>query len=100
MHPAKVDRHHLIQLTDLPNIGPALADDLRRIGYLSPQALAGADAFDMYARLCAITGQRHDPCVLDAFLSVTDFMRGAEPRPWWEYTPRRKALCARGARGG
>ena len=29
MHPAKVRRDHLHQLTDLPNIGPASAADLR-----------------------------------------------------------------------
>ena len=32
MHPAKVRRDHLHQLTDLPNIGPASAADLRRLG--------------------------------------------------------------------
>jgi hypothetical protein len=30
--------------------------------------------------------------VLDTFLAAVDFMRGAEPRPWWAYTAQRKAL--------
>lgn len=95
MHPNKVSRSRLAQLTDLPNIGPAMAADLRLLGYRTPADLVDADAGEMYARLCALTGQRHDPCVLDVFLSVSDFMRGAPPRPWWDYTTRRKALCAR-----
>jgi len=94
MHPAKVDRARLAQLTDLPNIGPAMARDLRRLGYCVPSDLSTADAVEMYTRLCMLTGQRQDPCVLDVFLSVTDFMRGGVARPWWDYTEHRKRLCA------
>jgi hypothetical protein len=46
----------------------------------------------LYQQLCAATGQRQDPCVLDTFMAATDFMRGAEAAPWWVYTPQRKAL--------
>jgi len=79
-------------LEQLPNIGPSLAADLRLLGILHPKELAGRDAFVLYQALCAKTGQRQDPCVLDTFMAVTDFMRGAEPAPWWTYTPQRKAL--------
>jgi hypothetical protein len=79
-------------LEQLPNIGPALAADLRLIGVQHPRELAGRDPFVLYQALCAKTGQRHDPCVLDTFMAVTDFMRGAAPAPWWAYTPQRKAL--------
>jgi hypothetical protein len=79
-------------LEQLPNVGPALASDLRLLGILHPRELAGRDAFVLYQALCAKTGQRHDPCVLDTFMAVTDFMRGAAPAPWWHYTPQRKAL--------
>jgi hypothetical protein len=79
-------------LEQLPNIGPALAADLRLIGVQHPRELAGRDPFVLYQALCAKTGQRHDPCVLDTFMAVTDFMRGAAPSPWWTYTPQRKAL--------
>jgi hypothetical protein len=79
-------------LEQLPNIGPALASDLRLIGIHKPQDLRGKDAFVLYQRLCAATGQRQDPCVLDTFMAATDFMRGAPPAPWWHYTPQRKAL--------
>jgi hypothetical protein len=79
-------------LEQLPNIGPALAADLRLIGIRAPAELRGEDAFVLYRRLCAVTGQRQDPCVLDTFMAATDFMRGAPAAPWWTYTARRKAL--------
>ena len=81
-----------LQLEQLPNIGPALAADLRLIGIRTPAELRGKDAFVLYQKLCAATGQRQDPCVLDTFMAATDFMRGAPAAPWWKYTPQRKAL--------
>ena len=78
-------------LEQLPNIGPSLAEDLRSIGIARPADLRGKDAFVLYQKLCATTGQRQDPCVLDTFMAATDFMRGAEPRPWWAYTAQRKS---------
>lgn len=82
-------------LEQLPNIGPALAADLRLLGVEHPHHLATRDAFQLYQSLCAITGKRQDPCVLDTFLAATDFMRGASPRPWWTYTAERKAVYGR-----
>jgi hypothetical protein len=79
-------------LEQLPNIGPALAADLRLIGIAVPADLRGKDAFVLYQKLCAATGQRQDPCVLDTFMAATDFMRGAAAAPWWKYTAERKAL--------
>jgi len=79
-------------LEQLPNIGPALAANLRLIGIRTPQELRGKDAFVLYQKLCAATGQRQDPCVLDTFMAASDFMRGAAPAPWWHYTAQRKAL--------
>lgn len=96
MHPSKVDRRRLAKLTDLPNVGPAVAEDLRLLGIRSPADLAGRCAFDMYIRLCKQTGVRQDPCVLDVFLSITSFINGDPPRPWWEYTGVRKAALAEG----
>ena len=80
------------RLEQLPNIGPSLAHDLRLIGIHEPHDLCGKDAFVLYQKLCAATGQRQDPCVLDTFMAATDFMRGAQAAPWWHYTPQRKAL--------
>ncbi|MEP6873012.1 MAG: helix-hairpin-helix domain-containing protein [Burkholderiales bacterium] len=79
-------------LEQLPNIGPSLAEDLRSIGIERPADLRGQDAYQLYQKLCAATGQRQDPCVLDTFMAATDFMRGAQAAPWWHYTAQRKAL--------
>jgi hypothetical protein len=78
------------RLEQLPNIGPALAADLRRLGIQHPADLRTRDPFQLYQALCRATGRRQDPCVLDTFIAVTDFMRGAAPAPWWRYTAQRK----------
>ena len=80
------------ELEQLPNIGPALAADLRLIGVSTPADLRGKDAFVLYQKLCAATGQRQDPCVLDTFMAAVDFIGGAPAAPWWKYTAQRKAL--------
>jgi hypothetical protein len=79
-------------LEQLPNIGPSIAADLRRLGVQHPRELASKDAFVLYQSLCAQTGKRQDPCVLDTFMAATDFMRGADPKPWWTYTAQRKVV--------
>ncbi|WP_456417879.1 helix-hairpin-helix domain-containing protein [Thiolapillus sp.] len=78
------------QLEDLPNIGPAMVADLRLIGIEHPAQLAGKDAFALYDKLCAISGKRHDPCVIDVFLSAIHYMDTGAARPWWKFTPMRK----------
>lgn len=78
------------RFTDIPNVGPATAGDFRTLGIASPQALAGLDAYALYADLCARTGTCHDPCVIDVFLAAIDFMEGAPAQPWWAYTEARK----------
>ena len=78
------------QLEQLPNIGPSLAADLRSIGIAVPRDLASRDAFDLYRALCERSGKRQDPCVLDTFIAIVDFMRGAPAAPWWKYTAGRK----------
>lgn len=94
VNPARVRRDALHALTDLPNVGPSIAGDLRLIGIERPQQLLAADALSMYEALCRKTGVRHDPCVIDVFLSITAFMRGEDARPWWDFTAQRKTLCA------
>ena len=80
------------QLTDIPNIGPAMARDLRALGVTEPKDLKGKDALTLYRQLSKLTGQRQDPCVLDTFLAAIDFMNDAPARPWWWYTTARKRL--------
>jgi len=92
MNPTKVDRTRIIKLTDLPNVGEASAKDFLLIGIEQPSQLTGKCPFEMYEMLCEKTATRHDPCVIDIFISVTRFMAGEEARPWWEYTAERKKL--------
>jgi hypothetical protein len=92
-----------LSLEQLPNIGPALAADLRLLGIRHPGELRARDPFVLYQALCAATGRRQDPCVFDTFMAATDFMRGAAPVPWGT-TPRSAsastARSERPARGG
>jgi len=96
MNPQKVDRNRVTQLTDLPNVGKSIADDLRLLGIDEPGTLAGQCPFEMYERLCRKRGKRLDPCVIDVFMSVTCFMNGEPPRPWWAFTGIRKQTLANG----
>ncbi len=81
-------------LTDIPNIGPAMAKDLRLLGIDQPGQLPGRDPLQMHDELCRVTGKRQDPCVIDVFIAAVRFMEGAPARPWWHYTAERKALMA------
>ncbi|WKB53229.1 helix-hairpin-helix domain-containing protein [Eleftheria terrae] len=84
--------HPTASLELIPNIGPSLAEDLALLGIHAPRDLIGRDALVLYHDLCARTGQRQDPCVLDTFMAAIDFMRGAPAAPWWHYTAQRKLL--------
>lgn len=88
------NRAQFTRLEQLPNVGKATAGDFSLLGIDTPQQLIGRDPYELYDRLCAITGQRHDPCVMDVFLSTTRFMAGDAEAPWWNYTAERKATIA------
>jgi len=90
MNPQKVVREKIRYFTDLPNIGAAAARDFEVLGFSEPGQLVDADPLHLYETLCLVTGTRHDPCVLDVFMSVTDFLAGGEPKPWWHFTELRK----------
>jgi len=77
-------------LEDLPNVGKAVAADLRRLGIRAPRDLAGRDPYALYDALNRATGMRHDPCLLDTFIAVVRFVDGGPARPWWAYTSERK----------
>lgn len=77
-------------LTDIPNIGPAMAGDLRLLGIESPMQLDGQDPVALYLRLCRLTEVRHDPCVLDTLMAAVAFIERDDARPWWAFTEARK----------
>lgn len=95
MNAAKVERLRVRQLTDLPNAGPATARDLERIGISAPGQLAGRDPFELYLRWCDERGARQNPCALDVLISISRFMGGDPPKPWWAYSGERKRWYAR-----
>ena len=96
----KKKREELARLEDIPNVGPAVAGDLRKLGINEPDDLVGRDPYAMYDDLCRLTGQRHDPCLLDTFIAAVRFMAGEPKKPWWKYTAERKReLAARSAEG-
>ena len=82
------------KLEDIPNIGREIAKDLRELGIEAPSQLSGRDPYEMYGRLCAQTGIRHDPCVLDTFIAAVRFMEGGPRLPWYAYTAERKQALA------
>ncbi len=84
------DRDTVSRLEALPNIGKSIAADLQLIGIHHPKSLIGMDPYTMYEKLCEKTGKRHDPCVLDVFISAVRFMEGGDPLPWWDFTLERK----------
>jgi hypothetical protein len=93
-HPRASLRRELARLEEIPNVGSAVAADLRRLGITSPGELLGCDPYAMYDDLCHITGKRHDPCLLDTFIAAVRFMGGEPKKPWWKYTAERKKVLA------
>ncbi|OGU16423.1 MAG: hypothetical protein A2076_03320 [Geobacteraceae bacterium GWC2_53_11] len=82
------------KLEDIPNIGTSIAADLRAIGILSPQQLAGRDPFATYVELSGTMEQRHDPCVLYVLMSAQHFLACGEVRRWWTFTEQGKKILA------
>ena len=82
------------RLQRIPNVGPRMAAVLIKLGVTSLEDAAGRDSDEMYHELCAIDAKRHDPCVRDIFAAVVSHAEGRLARPWWEFTPERKARDA------
>jgi hypothetical protein len=78
------------KLEDIPNVGPRIARDFFLLGIREPKELKKCDAYSLYKKLERITGVQQDPCVLDTYIAVIDFMNGAPARPWFYYTKTRK----------
>ncbi len=91
-----MNRKKCTRLEEIPNVGPSIAENLRLVGVSLPRHLIGRDPYQMYEELCRKTGERHDPCVIDVFISAVRFMEGEPKRPWWAYTSERKQRLAGG----
>ena len=77
-------------LLELANVGPAVARYLDGVGITQVAQLAGRDAIEIYEEMCAASGRRLDPCLLDTVMSAVAQADGEPPRPWWDYTAERK----------
>ena len=78
-------------LTTIPNVGPAIARRLLRLGIGAPEDLRGRDPEELYDRLAVLDGYREDPCLLDTFTAAVAYAEGEPARPWWHYSRLRKA---------
>lgn len=83
------------ELRDLRSVGPATIADLALLNITSVAQLATCDPDQLYADLCRVTRQRHDPCVHDVFSAAVAQARDPalplEQRNWWYWTKARKA---------
>lgn len=91
------ERETIARLGEIPNVGPAMAADLLKLGVRRLEDAAGLDPDEMYYRLCTLDARRHDPCVRDVFAAVISFAEGGQAKPWWAFTPERKNREARNA---
>ncbi|MFD0902124.1 helix-hairpin-helix domain-containing protein [Actinomadura sediminis] len=81
-------------LTELVNVGRAVARHFERVGITRSAQLAGRDPIELFEQMSAASGEALDPCLLDTVMSAVDQAEGRPARPWWHYTPERKRLLA------
>lgn len=86
-------------LRGIPNLGPATALDLQRLGFDQLHDLRGKDPDQLYHTLCRIDGVKHDICVRDVFAALVDQANGRPAKPWWHYSRRRLAANGSSKRG-
>jgi len=95
MNEAKIMRKKNRELSDLISIGPATVRDFRLLGVRTVSELARQNPDKLYKKLCRITGQHHDICVLDTFRAGVAQARNsrlpAEQCQWWYWSRKRKA---------
>jgi hypothetical protein len=84
---------------ELVSVGPAIERDFEMMGIRSVVQLAKQNPTKMYDKLCKLTGQRQDPCVLDVFeAAVAQALNRhlpAEKCQWWYWSKIRKARDGR-----
>jgi hypothetical protein len=85
-----MSRTAIKNLQDIPNVGKAIEKDFILLCIKKPVELIGRDPYQMYDELCNLTNKRHDPCLIDVFISAVRYMEGGPPKKWWEFTKERK----------
>lgn len=87
------------QFRDLVSVGPAIVRDFEMMGIRNVAQLAKQNPKKMYEKLCKLTGQRQDPCVLDVFEAAV--AQAVNPKlsaakcQWWYWSRIRKARDGR-----
>jgi len=98
MSKAKIKRKDNRKLLDLISIGPAMVRDFKLLGVASVAELARQNPENLYKKLCRITAQHHDICVLDAFSAGIAQARNPRLAPeqcqWWYWSRKRKSVRA------
>src|SRR5262249_16724974 len=83
------------RMRDLISVGPAILRDFELLSVHNMKQLARSDPRQLYRRLCRVTGERQDPCVLDVFCAAVAQARDphlpAERCLWWYWSRKRKA---------
>jgi hypothetical protein len=83
------------QLIDLISVGPSIRDDFAILGITEVRQLAKANPNQLYDRLCRLTGERQDSCVLDVFTAAVAQAKNprlpAEQCQWWYWSRVRNA---------
>lgn len=79
------------RLEDLPGVGKAVAEDLRRMGYATPAELTGRDPQALYEQIEVLDGPT-DRCMLYTFRCVSYALSTNEPEAekllWWNWKDR------------
>ena len=83
------------RLEDLVSIGPAMLRDFQGLGIRTVEQLARQKPESLYEKLCRLTGQSQDICVLDVFSAAVAQARNprlpAAQCQWWYWSRKRKA---------
>ncbi len=79
-------------LEEIPGIGKAMAEDLRRLGLEYTEELSGQNPQELYDRLCVLQGEKMDRCVLYVFRCAVYYAENtqydAELLKWWNWKDR------------
>jgi hypothetical protein len=82
------------RLGDLVSVGDATLRDLERLGISTVAELATCEPEELYERIGALDGARHDPCALDVFRAAVAQARDPDLPPdqcrWWWWSRLRK----------
>lgn len=96
--PAAVPDSTPLESIKLVSVGPATRADFAVLGLRTVGDLRASQHVALYERLCAATGERHDPCVLDVFqAAIAQVTTHGERRAWWHYSAQRRAAHGGGA---